>query len=90
MFQDKPERFEKVKDLHESVIRLNKVDDNIHATTYGVCSEFVRKLTDSFHAAMNELPLSIHDLINSKEFIKGKLDKTIWNKVYGFILLSII
>ena len=40
--------------MHELVIRLNKIDDNTHGSTCGVCSYFVRKLTDLFLIKINE------------------------------------
>ena len=42
--------------MHDLVRRLNKSDNNTHDGTYGVFSEFVRKLTDLFFININELP----------------------------------
>ena len=42
-------KMKKVKNMHELVRRLNKVDDNNHDGICGVCSEFVRRLTDFFY-----------------------------------------
>ena len=42
-------KMKKVKNMHELVKRLNKVDDNNHDGICGVCSEVVRRLTDFFY-----------------------------------------
>ena len=52
--------------------RLNRVGDNTLFTTYGVCTEFVTKLTDYFFITINELPYSIHVVVNSIELNKNE------------------
>ena len=43
-----------LKTLHELVRKLNKVDDNTQKFTYGVCSIFIRKLTQYLFLTINE------------------------------------
>ena len=51
-------KVKKVKSLHDLVKILNKVDVNTLGSTYGVCSEFIRKLTHYFFTEIDEQSLS--------------------------------
>ena len=59
------EKWSKLKIWHELVSGLNKFYDNIHGNTYGVCFEFVRKLTDLFFITINDIPSSICNVVSS-------------------------
>ena len=51
-------KVKKVKSLHDLVKILNKVDVNTLGSTYGVCSEFIMKLTHYFFTEIDEQSLS--------------------------------
>ena len=58
------EKFDNLKDLHQLVRKFNKIDDNTGDSTYGICSDFIIKLTDLFFAIINKHPLSTHNFPN--------------------------
>ena len=59
------EKMQRVRIIQRCVIKLIKVDNNNINSTYGVFSEFIRKMTNHFFITFNEQPSSIHNVVIS-------------------------
>ena len=66
------EKVNKLKILHDLVMKLNKLDDNTQDCTYGVYSDFVRELAHYFFITINEQTSSIQNVVNYHEFGKSQ------------------
>ena len=82
IYQDMIDKLYHMKNLHELVRRLNRVDDKTLLTTHGFCTEVVKRITDYSFITINEPLSSIHNLLNLIELKKREKLTRLYGQIY--------